>query len=287
MQNILFFGLTTVDIFNFVKSYPGSNEKVRAEEQMVYAGGPAANGSVACSALGKRTTLITGLGKHPLAGLSKNDLAQNGVKLLDWPEHPEQLPVLSSITVDLSNGDRSVIYTDTEKRNLSLEKEPEDILTGVSLIMFDGYFIDQALEIACEAEKRSIPVVLDGGSWKTGLEKLLPFVNYGICSKDFYPPGCGDVESILDYLQKCGIEYVAVTGGECAIHYREKNRSGQISVQEVTVEDTLGAGDILHGAFCAYCLENNFAESLELASKVATESCKMRGTRSWIGLYQP
>jgi len=116
MQNILFFGLTTVDIFNFVKSYPGSNGKVRAEEQMVYAGGPAANGSVACSALGKRTTLITGLGKHPLAGLSKNDLAQNGVKLLDWPEHPEQLPVLSSITVDLSNGDRSVIYTNTEKR---------------------------------------------------------------------------------------------------------------------------------------------------------------------------
>lgn len=33
-----------------------------------------------------------------------------------------------------------------------------------------------------------IKVVLDGGSWKSGLEKLLPHVHTAICSADFRPP---------------------------------------------------------------------------------------------------
>lgn len=287
MAKRLFLGLTTVDIFNFVKIYPGSNDKVRAEDKLVYAGGPAANASVACSALGKKATLITGLGGHPLAELSKYDLLQHGVDLLDWTLHPEQLPVLSSITVDLSTGNRSVIYTDTSDRYLNPAMEPEEILKGASLLMLDGYYLAQALELAVEAKRQSIPIVLDGGSWKTGLDKLLPYITYGICSKDFFPPGCINRESTLDFLQQYGIDYAAVTGGERAIIYREKKRAGRISVQETTVMDTLGAGDILHGAFCAYCLDKSFIKSLELASRVATDSCKTRGTRSWISSYSP
>lgn len=287
MAHILFLGLTTVDIFNFVKSFPGSNEKIPADEQMVFAGGPAANASVACSALGQEAILVTGLGTHPLAELSKSDLRRHGVKLLDRAAGQEQLPVLSTITVDLGNGDRSVTYTRTDDRSISLERTLAELIQDISLVMFDGYYIDNAVQVAREAEIRNIPVVLDGGSWKAGLEKLLPFVTYAICSQDFFPPGCSNIGAVLDYLQGAGVPNVAVTGGARDIHYRAGGRAGRVEVRSTVVEDTLGAGDIMHGAFCTYCLEHDFAESLSLASRVATESCRTRGTRSWIESCSP
>jgi sugar/nucleoside kinase (ribokinase family) len=53
-----------------------------------------------------------------------------------------------------------------------------------------------------------------------------------------------------------------------------------MSIQPV---DTLGAGDIFHGAFCHYLLErNDFLLSLERAGEVASLACTSLGTRAWI-----
>ena len=54
------------------------------------------------------------------------------------------------------------------------------------------------------------------------------------------------------------------------------------SVARVRVLDSLGAGDILHGAFCHYILERDFKNALEMASRAATLSCTALGPRAWI-----
>ena len=55
-----------------------------------------------------------------------------------------------------------------------------------------------------------------------------------------------------------------------------------IAVPNVETVDTLGAGDIFHGAFCHFILSNSYRRSLEAAAKVASESCRYFGTRQWI-----
>ncbi|NET50891.1 MAG: sugar kinase, partial [Merismopedia sp. SIO2A8] len=50
--------------------------------------------------------------------------------------------------------------------------------------------------------------------------------------------------------------------------------------------DTLGAGDIFHGAFCHYILQQNFTESLVAAAEIASNSCKFFGTRRWMEFYK-
>ncbi|MDJ0536213.1 MAG: PfkB family carbohydrate kinase [Xenococcaceae cyanobacterium MO_207.B15] len=45
--------------------------------------------------------------------------------------------------------------------------------------------------------------------------------------------------------------------------------------------DTLGAGDIFHGAFCNYILQEDFPTALFLAAQMASKSCQFFGTRSW------
>lgn len=279
---MLFFGLTTVDICNYVETYPASNGKVRAQEQLVFAGGPAANAAVACRAAGREVTLVTGLGDHPLAQLARRDLAEHGVRVVDWAAEDQGLPVLSSITIEASRGDRCVVYTDTSGRTLAPGKDIAELLAGVSLIMFDGYYLDQAADIAVAAFHAGIPTVLDGGSWKNGLERLLSLIRYGICSSDFYPPGCATREQVMRYLVDCGVHCRAVSRGAGSLCYAYPEGNGEIVVPRREVADTLGAGDILHGAFCAALPDRGFVGALEEAVTTASDSCMYRGTRAWI-----
>jgi len=57
-----------------------------------------------------------------------------------------------------------------------------------------------------------------------------------------------------------------------------------IAVTKIRAVDTLGAGDIFHGAFCYYISQPGyeFREALSAAAHVATFSCRDPGTRWWM-----
>lgn len=283
MGSVLFMGLATVDICNYVSSYPGSNSKVRAVEQLIFAGGPAANAAVSCSAAGAKTTLISALGGHPLALLALEDLCQHGVKVIDCQQDKVRVPVLSSITIDLGTGDRSVVYTDSKDRRIDpIYNNYEFTDDNTSLLMLDGHYLKQAIALARIARDAQVPVVLDGGSWKEGLDVLLPEIDYAICSADFFPPGCTDQNEVIDYLHDTGVKNIAISQGGMPLIYSAEGKVGEVDVVSCAVVDTLGAGDILHGTFCASLLRNDFISSLKEASRIASMSCEYRGTRSWI-----
>ena len=60
--------------------------------------------------------------------------------------------------------------------------------------------------------------------------------------------------------------------------------SGEVPVPEVEVVDTLGAGDVLHGAFLAELARGGTGDlpgALERAVVVAARSVAHRGVRGW------
>lgn len=127
-----------------------------------------------------------------------------------------------------------------------------------------------------------VPVVLDAGRWKDIHAQLLPLVDTVICSSAFSPPDLGDGADVLDHLLAAGPRQVAVTRGPESIRYATADGRGEIPVTAVPAADTLGAGDILHGAFCAYYIRSrNFVDALGRAATVATLSCRSFGTRDW------
>lgn len=281
----VFFGLTTLDILNYLKRFPSSNEKVRAAAQLIFAGGPAANAAVTCSALGSETLLITGLGRQDIAELARQDLLLHGVEVVDLSGRPEDLPVLSTILIDESSGDRCVVYTNTSKSRLLVNQDYTALLAGADLLMLDGHYSDAALVCVQAAKALGIKTVLDGGSWKSGLQDILPYIDYAICSADFYPPGCQNTEAVVACLRQAGVNNIAITGGGEAIRVWQQEYQ-EVPVKQTKVVDTLGAGDILHGAFCHYLVDDDFHLALEFAAKVATSSCRYRGTRQWIKEYR-
>lgn len=282
MANHIFLGLTTVDIFQYVSRYPGSNEKIRAQTQKIYAGGPAANGAVALSGLGSDATLITGIGMTPLGELARQDLEKFNVQVLDLALAPQQLPIISAITIDESCGDRSVIYSDTSGRKLTSEYPIDDLIDKTEAVLLDGYYLPLAIQLAKVAKHNNIPVILDGGSWKQGLEFLLPYVDIAICSQNFTPPYKSKQSSVADFFRQHSVDQVAITRGGEPILLWDYGEFERIVIPETSVCDTLGAGDILHGAFVHFYSHNGFKNGLQKACQIATMSCRYRGTREWI-----
>ncbi|MGH9562513.1 MAG: PfkB family carbohydrate kinase, partial [Terracidiphilus sp.] len=108
MPDAIFVGLSTIDIVYRVDRFPTPNTKIAAQSQNIYAGGPAANAAIACAHLGAESALVTTVGRHPLAALIREELARYSVQLIDLNPVFEDVPPLSSISVDQA-GNRSVV----------------------------------------------------------------------------------------------------------------------------------------------------------------------------------
>jgi sugar/nucleoside kinase (ribokinase family) len=97
------------------------------------------------------------------------------------------------------------------------------------------------------------------------------------------PPGCLTEDGVLKFLLDCGVTNVAITRGDQPIRYVSDKTSGIVPVPEVEIVDTMGAGDIFHGAFCYYTSTRSpFVDALRRAASVAAESCRFHGTREWM-----
>lgn len=277
----LFVGMTTLDFIYLSERYPQENQKVVAQDYLSVAGGPATNAAVAFSYFGNRGKLLSVFGQNPLNKLIRADLEDYPIEIVDLMPERTVSPPVSSIIVIAATGERSVISINAQKFQANDSQIPKNILEGIDIVLIDGHQLPVSLVIAKAAKERQIPVVIDGGSWKQGLEKVLPFIDYAVCSANFYPPRCRNCEDVFDYLQAMDISQIAITGGEQPIQYFEGGKINIIPVPSIKAVDTLGAGDIFHGAFCHYILQENFSTALTQAAQIASKSCQTFGTRDW------
>jgi sugar/nucleoside kinase (ribokinase family) len=284
MYKGLFVGLVTLDLIYLADSPPQNNQKIVAMDYTVAAGGPGTNAAVTFSYLGNTATVAGVVGTHPMTQLIKSDLAHRRVEIVDLHPSNHHPPPVSSIIVTQGTGERAVISLNAVKMQASSDLLPENILDDVDIVLIDGHQMAISRKIAIAAKTKNIPVVIDGGSWKPGWENILPYVDYAICSSNFLPPNCHRETEVLLYLQNLNIPYIAITHGEQPITYSLKGKIGEIDVPPIQAVDTLGAGDIFHGAFCHSILQSgsSFTTGLAAAVKIASLSCGSFGTRSWM-----
>lgn len=271
-----FVGLCTVDLSYVVNEFPAPNHKVSASRQELSAGGPATNAAITFAFLGGRASLVTALGVHALAAIAREDLEKHKVDLHDLAQNPPAAPALSSICVNAATGDRIIVSANAAVQSALVNKFESQVLSGAKILLVDGHHMPLCIAAARAARDTGITVVMDGGSWKDGMDGLLPFIDIAICSEDFVPP---------IKLRDHGVAKIAITRGAKPILWSTAESSGELPVRLIEPKDTSGAGDIFHGAFCwAYASGSQFTEALEFASGIATESCLHYGTRSWMKL---
>ena len=287
MGAAVFLGLATVDVIYSAENVPHENEKIVAHRQEVLCGGPAANAAVTCAFLGQRTKFAGAVGKHPLTAIIRDELRQHQIPLIDLDPSSAEMPPVSSILVNELNGNRSVISGHATRKQMPGEAFDASVLENAKLLMVDGHQMSCAIRAATKAKERGIPVVLDGGSWKERTDELLAHTQIAICSENFRPPGAVAMSDVTAYVLDHGVPQVAITRGAKAVVWATRENSGEVAVPRVKAVDTLGAGDIFHGAFCYQVAQGlPFVRALQFAGEVAAKSCQFFGTRSWMDSWQ-
>ncbi len=284
-RKILFVGLNTIDLQFLVDRFPESNTKTKALQNEICLGGPATNAAIACAFLHSKVDLLSPVGKSAFSEFIQEEINNFQIRLLDPIKEQAAKPTFASIITSQSNGDRTIFSYHPEKQNINnyqLEFNSKDY----RLVLFDGFYSDIAISLAEKFKKEGILTVFDGGSWKKDSESLLKNIDIAICSNDFRVPTGSNPQDIFEYLHKLGVKDIAITRGNDSILCSHKDGREEIQIESIEAIDTLGAGDIFHGAFCHfYANGHNFINSLQRASIVAGDSCKWFGTREWMDKY--
>lgn len=280
MAGGLFVGLTTLDCIYRVERVPTADEKVVAQDSLLVAGGPATNAAVMFRHLGDQAVIAAALGQHAIASLVRADLAAQRVDLMDLTPTCPEPPPLSTILVTAATGERAVVSRNAVDRQVTAPADVSPWLEDVDVVLIDGHQMALGQAVAQLARQRAIPVVIDAGSWKPGFETVLPLATSVIAASKFRLPGQTTAQATLQGLQALGIPEVAMTFGSQPIHWRQEQRQGTVPVPQVSVKDTLGAGDMFHGAFCHHRLSLEFPAALAAAAEQAAHTCQSFGTRA-------
>jgi sugar/nucleoside kinase (ribokinase family) len=275
-RTVLLAGLCTIDVVQRVTELPAPGEKVQSLSVDVAAGGPATNAAVTVAALGGSPVLLTLLGTHPLADLARTDLAAGGVAVVDLAPDSGSPPTISAVAVRDRDGERTVVSRNAADTTAS---QPWTTRVAAGLpeaeaVLVDGHHPEVTLGVAKWARERGVPVVLDAGSWKPVLEELLPLVDVAACSAHFRAPGKS--------LRERGVPIVITTNGAAPVRWWTAEGSGAVPVPAVMPRDTLGAGDVWHGALAYGIGRFGVPELIRFANEVAAERVRHVGPRSWV-----
>jgi len=187
----------------------------------------------------------------------------------------------SSIFVNSKTSSRTIV--NAPKHELHDKFSFDNLkIDSSTIVLLDGYvFSDELKSMLLEAREKGCIVVYDGGSWKQNTESMLSLIDIAICSNGFCFPQ-KDRSFTINYLRSKGVNTIAFTNDNKEMTLYEENNESKISVQQIDAIDTLGAGDVLHGAFCYYLSEGyEIKDALLEAGIVATKSCNYFGTHTW------
>jgi sugar/nucleoside kinase (ribokinase family) len=288
MTAVLLVGLCTVDVVQRVADLPGPGGKVQSVSVETVAGGPAANAAVAVAALGGRAQLVTALGAHPLAALARDDLTAHGVRVLDVCPDRTDPPAVSAVAVRERDGERVVVSHNAAGIAAPAAPAWPDLLSGVGALLVDGHHPDLAVAAARAARGRRVPVLLDAGSDKAVLSTLLPLVDVCACSAGFRLGRAG-AKATERAVHELGVPVVLRTGGGGPVRWSADGRGGDVKPPPVAARDTLGAGDVWHGALAHGVAAlgrvpgaADLPALVDAANRVAAARVARVGARAWV-----
>jgi sugar/nucleoside kinase (ribokinase family) len=271
-----------------VAELPTPGAKIQSTAVELVAGGPATNAAVTVAALGGRAQLVTVLGSHPLAVLARDDLSAHGVEVRDLRPDRAEPPPVSAVTVRERDGERVVVSYNAAGQSAPLPDGVGAWLAGVGAVLVDGHYPELAVAAARAARGRRVPVVLDAGSDKPVLSTLLPLVDVCACSAAFRLGRAG-AKATERAVHELGVPVVLRTAGSGPVRWSTTGATGTVRPPTVPARDTLGAGDVWHGALVhgvaalgRVPTAADLPALVERANQVAATRVATVGARAWL-----
>ncbi len=270
-------GLTTLDLVYRVDVAPGPNAKVQARSSFRTLGGPATNAALTAALLGSPTTLVSRFPPADAVSFFGGQFFGDLVAVVDVASGGERFAV-SSIVVDAQGG-RSVVSENAAGWGPPAATPPAE----GSVLLADGH---DPVVLAEVLRQTPAPIrILDAGSWKAWMAgarhahgPAMADFSHVVASADFAVPGVSRGSDTLAWLLDQGVLFAARTAGAGPTSWR--TASGEEGVIDPfdppePVRDTLGAGDVLHGALAHFLARTAPADPVTAAVSALTDAMRV------------
>lgn len=278
MARISIVGMATVDFILSVDDIPDEARKFIANDARIVGGGCAANAAVAVQKLGGEATLAARLGDDSIGDLILSELATMGVRIDLIDRSSGGRSSFSSVFVDNAGARQIVNFRGS---GLSEEIDWLDGLPAADAVLVDTRWTAGALAGLEIAKKRDICGIVDAEAPidPTILAQAshVAFSRQGLLSLTSETDLFRALTDIRDQVPG----WACVTDGECGVYYTSETGIEHVPAFKVQVRDTLGAGDIWHGAFALRLGEGaTEVEAMVFANAAAALKCMKFGGRS-------
>ena len=266
-------GLALIDYCYRVATLPAGEGKYFASATESVLGGVAANAALAMLALGADTRMLSRLGDDASGDWVVSELQRRGIDTDFIERVPGRLSVSSAVCID-QRGERSIVnYRDLELFGLELNL-PEGLLAGVDAVMCDTRWPSSVRAVLARIAELGIISVLDyDQNPNPESASLIELADYSIFAEPalLALSGCSDARAGIEWAaQNYPNTRVAVTCGGAGVLYWAENEVRSIATYPVPVVNTLGAGDVFHGACCyALACGRDFETALRWANAAA------------------
>lgn len=279
---ILCIGMPVRDLTFQVRGLPARGFKVGAERFQEIAGGNALNSAIAIAKLGGSATICGPMGD---AGETSSryifdEMAKLGIETQDIVHMPGLVTPISAIMIDPS-GERTIItFRDPRLWKVHLP-DTNRLLDDCDAILTENRCAEFCTELCAEARRRGIPVIVDVDHVMSMREGLLTASSHLIFSSEALQATAdvADDAAALHKLAKVTSSFLAGTRGPQGTIWLDPNGALQETPAfPVHTVDTLGAGDVFHGAFAlAVTEQQSIPDALRFASATAALKCTRFG----------
>jgi sulfofructose kinase len=279
---ILCIGMPVRDLTFRIRELPERGYKVSASHFEQICGGNALNAAVGIVRLGGRASICGPMGdsRESSARYIFDKLADEGIDFRHIVHMPGLVTPISNIMIDPS-GERTIVtFRDPELWKVHLPDTGE-LLEDCSAILTENRCAEFCTDVCVEARRRGIPVIVDVDRTMSLREGLLTASSHLIFSSEALQSttGIADDAEALKKMAKLTPSFLAGTRGvQGTLWLDEQQNLQQTPAFPVHTVDTLGAGDVFHGAFALAITEKqDLREALRFASAAAALKCTRFG----------
>jgi len=279
---ILCIGIPVRDLTFRVSGIPARGSKENATHFDEICGGNALNAAIGIVRLGGRASVCGPMGdiKETSTRFIFEKLAHEGIETNHLVHMPGLVTPISAVMVDPS-GERTIVtFRDPELWKVQLPAT-ETLLNDCAAILTESRCAGFCTDLCAEAQKRGIPVIVDVDRAMSLREGLLNASSHLVFSSEPLQETAGvtDDAQALKKIAKLTPSFLAGTRGARGTIWLDENQAIQETPAfHVHTVDTLGAGDVFHGAFALAITEGQeLRQALRFASAAAALKCTRFG----------
>lgn len=284
MFDIVGIDMPCMDLLVNVNTFPRPNQGTSVNSLSWQGGNKVSTGMVAAARLGARCAVMGAVGDDSYGRFCLWDFERHGIDTGSMLVRKDASTSLSIVLSDRETRGRSIVFHRGNAAPCSIDEIDLEKLQNTRFF-FVANLDRTAIHCCTIAKQAGVEIFMDADSYSEGMMDHIHLVDYFIASEFVYKAlfENDQYEENCKKILEMGPKVVVFTlGGEGCVGISQEGYF-KLKTYPVEVVDTVGAGDVFHGAFLAGLLQNwSIQDCADFSNAVSSIKCTRPGGRSGI-----